>query len=129
MPMLYKVSPRVVRFTKHGNVKHTEVLTLLNRAFMEAQATHPTTERWDFIVDLRDSSEVRTDMELKGFAMALTQRSSILSGRLAVVVTDPEVARQIRKFVAMAERAGHKPRVFRTVKDAEVWLKSGRKGR
>jgi hypothetical protein len=129
MPMLYKVSPRVVRFTKHGNVKHTEVLTLLDRAFREAQDTHPNTERWELIVDLRDSSEVRTDMELRGFAMALTQRSPILSGRLALVVTEPEVVKQIRKFVTMAERAGHKPRVFRTVKDAEAWLKSGRKGR
>ena len=127
MPMTYKMTGRIVRFTKKGNVKHTEVLALLNRAFHDVRESHPNTLGWDLVVDLRDSSEVRTDMELQGFAMALKQQSTILSGRLALVVTDPEVAKQIRKFLAMAERAGQKPRLFRTLKDAQDWLKTGRK--
>lgn len=129
MPMTYKIAGRIVRFTKKGNVKHTEVLAVLNRAFKDVRETYPATAGWDMVVDLRDSSEVRTDMELQGFAMALKQQSTVLSGRLGVVVTDPDVAKQIRKFVAMGEKAGQKPRLFRTVKDAEAWLKAGRKSR
>ncbi len=129
MPMTYRISRHVVRFTKRSDVKYNEVLAVLKGALEEAREAHPDIARWDMIVDLRQSAEIRTDMELRGLAMALTQQMPVLSGKVAAVVTDPTVTKRMRELSALAVQAGYKLRVFRTIKEAEAWLKSGRSGR
>lgn len=129
MPMTYRISSRVVRFIKRGDVNYNQVLAVLKRALEEARQTHPDNARWDMIVDLRQSTEIRTDLELRGLAMALTQQIPVLSGKVAVVVTDPTVMKRMRELSALSEQAGFKPRMFRTLKEAEAWLKAGRSGR
>lgn len=125
MPLLYKVSRHLLRFVVKGDVEYAQGLETARRAFDEVRkSSTPGGPLWNVLIDLKESTEVRTAQELQGMAMALAQHSDVLSGRVAVVALEPEHLQRVADFSAFSQKLGYVPRVFDDAAEAEEWLKS-----
>lgn len=126
MPLTYKLEPPIVRIRAQGDVEYNAGLGVLKTALQEARnSSVPKGETlWGLLVDLRESRENRTDVEIQGIAMALAQNMDILTGRMAIVVIDPKYVGRAQMFSAFAEKLGQHPRIFSNFEEAEAWLES-----
>jgi len=124
MPLVYQVDQPILRFFAKGDVEYTSGLEMTKQALRDAREVTQTQGEplWDLLFDLRESTESRSEDELKGIAMALAQSMDILTGRMAIVVTDPKMVGIAEAFSVFAEQLGQMPHVFGTSKEADAWL-------
>jgi hypothetical protein len=124
MPVTFTVGGGIVCVTVQGTVTHNELLDTFGRALAKARkARRPASGAdWNLIIDISASTARRTEDELRGIAMALTQHSDLLTGRVAVVAVDSLREDRGRLFSTFAEQLGHEPRVFHSLAEAQAWL-------
>jgi hypothetical protein len=124
MPLIYQVDQPILRFNAKGDVKYTSGLETTKRALRDAREVTQTKGEplWNLLFDLRESTESRSEDELKGIAMALAQNMDILTGRMAVLVVDPHYVGVAAAFSVFAEQLGQEPQLFGTPEEAEAWL-------
>ena len=124
MPLSYALEQIILRIAAVGDVEYNTGLVVFKEALDRARELAHTsdTKHWNVIFDLRESKEDRSADELRGVAMALSQYSEILTGRLALVAADAYHYGLSRVFGVFAEQLGHEPRVFNNVEEAEAWL-------
>jgi hypothetical protein len=124
MPLTYELDKRLVRIRAQGQVEYNSGLSVLKAALQAARkSSEPKGEvLWDFLLDLRESKENRSDVEIQGIAMAMAQNMDILTGRMAIVVIDPSLVGRAEMFSAFAEKLGQHPHIFATPEEAEAWL-------
>jgi hypothetical protein len=122
--MTFTIRRPILSIITKDDVDYNAGLTQLKEALEEARHRHPETRLWDLLFDVTESTENRSEDELRGIAMALAQHSHMLTGRMAVVAADPSRHSQGEVFGVFAEQLGKAPRVFSRRRDAEAWLRS-----
>lgn len=127
-PLTYTIRKPVVRFVKSGELGYNQLLEVFKKALEEARL-QGSTIHWDLMFDLRDSRDIRSEIQLRGLAMVLTQYKHALSGRMAMVTAGEELLAQGQKFSELIETTGQEAQVFDRVEDAEAWLRKGRDDR
>ncbi len=122
MPITFEVRDRVLRFVTLGDVDYADGLTVLKAGFEAAAASTPAGGLWGLLFDIRNSSENRNSDELRGIASTIYRHRHLLSGRCAVLATDPLHYGLARMFAVFMESLGLQAMVFTKVGDAEAWL-------
>jgi len=124
MPFTYELTDRVVQFHPKGEVEQemnlqgmTEALTAV-RAAWRTNGNRP----FDILIDLRESLENRSAGELRSLAEFMAGYADVLTGRIAIVATDPLRYALARVFEVFSEHLGQTPRMFSDHAEAEAWF-------
>lgn len=129
MPLEYRLSDSIIHFTTVGDVDYEGGLAILKEAFSRA-SSQPSADSqgWHLLFDITESKENRQSQEVRHIAETIQSRKQCLSGRCAVVATDPLRFGVGRMFGAFMEGLGLESIVVRSVAEAEQWLKSAESG-
>ena len=128
MGLSYELKTGVICLTAAGDVVYEEGLKTFAESIAEAgrvTKTEGDPEHWHLMFDIRNSAEDRSEEELKGIAIFVSQHRDILSGRMAIVTADDFHYRLARVFEAFAEELSQDAGVFRDIDQAEAWLHQG----
>ncbi len=121
MPLRHELRDGVLWFVTEGDVDYEAGLGVLEQGIEEAHRA-AADRRWDVVFDIRESAENRSKHELVGVAAFVAGHRDVLSGRCAVVASDPFHFALARMFSAHAESRGVEALVTRDVRAALDWL-------
>lgn len=121
MPIRFQLRDDVLSFVTVGDVDYEAGLGVLEQGIEEARRA-VADRRWDVVFDIRESAENRSKDELVGVAAFVASHPDVLSGRCAVVASDPFHFGLARMFSAHAESLGIEALVTRDVRAALDWL-------
>jgi len=124
MPLSYKITDGLLRYTAQGDVEFAEGLEVLQAGLREVVETRvgvPT----PVLFDIRASSESRGSDELRGIAAVLGAHSEAVGGRCAVVAAPGLYYGVSRIFSVFVEQHGIEMQIFVSPTEAEMWLIEG----
>ena len=121
MGVAYELRAGIICFTTTGDVEHQSGLDALKAGLAEGAAS-PTPNGWHLLFDIRASTENRDPNELRNIASAIGMNRSILSGRCAVVATDPLHYGLSRMFGVFMSGLGFEVHVCVHLDEARAWL-------
>ena len=124
MPFTWELTDSVVQFRPKGEVEQETNLQGLTEALTAVRAAWRTNGNrpFDILIDLRESLENRSAGELRSLAELMAGYADVLTGRIAMVATDPLRYAFGRVFEVFSEHLGQTPRVFSDYAEAEAWL-------
>ena len=114
--------------TAVGDVVYEEGVKTFATCMAEAGKSLETIDLpdlWHLMFDIRKSTENRSDEELQGIAIIVSQHRDALSGRMAIATADDFHYQSARRFEEFAEQLGQVAAVFRDIDQAEAWLYQG----
>jgi len=123
MGLAYQLADGMIRFVTTDDVDFDAGLQVLQEALHTAAELEPG-RRWHLLFDIRHSSEDRSSDELRTIATLIGDYRKELSGRCAVVVTDPLHYGLGRMFGTFMEKLGVETMVSRRLDEAQDWLRS-----
>jgi len=121
MPIAYEIRPRVIVFRTVGEVDFSHGLQTLSVALQTA-ANQMEHGPWHLLFDIQHSSEHRTSNETQDIADAILRFRKSLSGRCAVIASDPLRYGMARMFGAFMDSQGFEVFVSMDRREAEAWL-------
>lgn len=121
MGIEYQLGDGVIRFRTTGEVEYASGLDVL-RAGFGAAADRPGT-RWGLLFDIRESAENRSETELRGIAAAVGDHRHLLTGRCAIVASDPLHYGLARMACVYLDGLGLRAGAFGSVDEAEEWVR------
>ena len=123
MPLKFILTDSTICFQTTGDVEYSEGLTILNEAMDQAEMRQSSDPRgWHLLFDISESTENRESNEMQNIAAVIQARRQSLSGRCAVVATDPLHFGLARMFASYLESLGVEAMVKRDKGLAEDWL-------
>ncbi|MBA4188215.1 MAG: hypothetical protein C0467_09390 [Planctomycetaceae bacterium] len=121
MSVAYELMAGTICFTTTGDVEHRSALDTLQEGLADA-AQQPVPGGWHLLFDIRKSTENRDPNELRNTATAIAMHRAALSGRCAVVATDPLHYGLARMFGVFMSGLGFDVNVCNNLEDAKHWL-------
>ncbi|MFO0825133.1 MAG: hypothetical protein U0792_18770 [Gemmataceae bacterium] len=119
--VVYQLTENTIWFTTVGDVEHRGALDML-KAGLAAGAAKPLPQGWHLLFDITRSTENRDPRELRNIADAIATHRSALSGRCAIVATDPLHYGLARMFGVFLGGLGFEVMVSRSLGEAQHWL-------
>lgn len=124
MPIEFTRRGRTIVSTTIGDVDYSTGMTQLLSALHEADdiLRADSGPAWHYLADIRESTEQRTGDELWSIASLLSSHRKILSGKIAIILTDRHLAEITRMFGSIVARHGMTIGVFASPVEAQTWL-------
>ena len=123
MPLSYELRDGVLRYSTVADVDFDPGTEVLEAGLCAAAGAAPD-HRWALLFDVRQSQEDRNSSELHYIARVIGDHREILSGKCAIVVSEPAFYGMGRMMAAYLLKYDIETQVFHEVEVAEVWLRS-----
>ncbi|MDX2227104.1 MAG: hypothetical protein SFY92_08475 [Verrucomicrobiae bacterium] len=124
MALNLELKEGVIISTTVGDVDFEEGFRAFSQAIEKARTSSASTPqlRWHLIFNLLESTEKRSAHEIQGIAQYIGSHRDILSGRCAMVVTQPLYFGLSRMFGTFLEKYGVEMAVFDSMEKAHDWI-------
>ena len=120
MGLKYEAKYPILKWITVGDVIYDEGIAVVTSSFDEIRESGK--RPWHILASLLQSTENRTEDELRGIAETIATRKGLLSGKLAVVVRQPLIYGVTKMFAVFMSEYDIVVKIFATEESAEQWL-------
>jgi len=120
MALKYQLDTPIIRWIAQGDVDYHEGLKVSLESFDAARKADGS--NWHVLANLLESTENRSEQDIRGIADLLVANLDVLSGRLGIVVQAPLQFGVSRMLQAYTDGQGVEIGLFPTEIEANSWL-------